>query len=119
MTSDSADTPPPYRYELKRLRTERRDALERKGQHLAEGVLARTGEPLRPRVVDDAARIADEPYQTAQKQVHFIELRPRVKRTPAHETVIGMVEQNVGAELLHDLVIALRERALEKRIRFP
>lgn len=119
MTRESADTPPPYRHEFERLRAERRDALEREGQHLAERVLARAGEPLRPRVVDDAARVADETHQPAQEQVHLVEFRQRAKGALAHETVIGVVVQDIGAELLHDLVIALRERALEKRIRFP
>ena len=104
------------RDEPQRRHRQRRHALPREREHLAQRVLALAGKALAALVVYDRARIADKRHEPAQEQVHFFVLRERVERAAAHEPVVGVVIHHVRAECAQQTVIALRTGALERRV---
>lgn len=79
------------------LYAEGRDAVERKGEHLLERVLALARKALRALVFYRRPRVADLRHDAAQKQIDLLELRKALHRAPGHQAVVRMVEHDVHA----------------------
>ena len=107
------------RDEPQRRDRQRRHALPRKREHLAQRVLAFAREALAALVIHDCARVAHERHEPAQEQIDFFILRECVERAAAHEPVVGVIIHHVRAERTQQAVIPLRGGALEGRVLLP
>ena len=92
-------------------------ALERELEHLFERILALPGF-AGAAVVGDRADLRAEPvHKPAQEKIVPVIVRERFERGGVHETVIGVVVNEIGAEELHQSVVPAGGGALEERIR--
>ena len=97
----------------------RSDAVCGKCDHLFERIFALPRKALRALVGDGRPPVSDLGHNAPQKKIHFRKLCQALHGTAAHQPVIGMIEDDIHPQRLHDLVKSLGRKALEEGIRIP
>ena len=81
--------------------------------------MALAGQPLVPLVGDGVAGIAHQRHHPAQEDVHLAVVGKAVQHPAADEAVIGVVEDDVRPQQVHQVIKALGGKALEKGVGVP
>ena len=77
------------------------------------------GDPLGPLIIDAGALKADQRHHAAQEDVDLLEVGKLAQRPAAHQPIIGMVEDDLRAQPVHQMVKALGSKPLEKGVGVP
>ena len=94
-----------------------RDSFPRKGEHLFQRILGRTGKAFLAGIVHLIAGVADQRHHTAEEHIHFLERLQPVQCPPAHQPIVSMVEHQICSHVLHHFIKALRGTLFEQGIR--
>lgn len=115
--ADGADQHARQRDEAQRLYRKAGDAVEGKGKHFLQRVMAFTRNAFGALVVYAGAAVAHQRHKAAQEQVHFPELGQALQRAFAQQTVIGVIEHHIRSQRLHHFVKALGGGSFEPGVR--
>ena len=83
------------------------DAVNGEADHLLERIFGLARTAFLPFVVYIVAAVADERHNAPQEQVDLPILRKGFKCFAAQQTVVGVVVDNIHAQHLHKLIVAL------------
>ena len=95
------------------------DAIKCQRQHFAQGIVALTGQPLVPLVEHLLALKAHQRHHAAQEDVDLLVVGKAVQHPGADEPVVGVVEHDIRAKGIHQVVEALGGEPLEEGVGVP
>lgn len=89
-------------------------AVPGKVEHFSKAVFAFAGKALSSFVIDFVAFETEHRHHSAKEKIDFIKVGKGFKSFFAHKAVIRMIEDYVGAEKLHEFIIAFGGEALHE-----
>ena len=94
------------------------DAVKSQRQHLLKRIVAFTGHPFMPFVIDRAAFKAHKREHAAQKDVDLLKVGKMPEHFGAYQTVIRMVINHFDAHLVHEPIKGQRARPFEPTVAY-
>ena len=114
--ADQRDKKTEERNEADRLDGERRNAVKGQTEHLAQRIVAFSGNAFMPVIGNTGTLEPDQRHHAAQIQIDFFESGKFMQRTGAHQTIISVIIYDLSAHGIEQLIEALCRNALEEGV---